>query len=125
MPDFKNSSMNIAATGQGGLGLPDVPYYSADDKQDIRDAYVAHIAKVLELSGVPAADAAGQANAVMAFETRLAKVSKSREEFLRNVQLYYNPVSPAEAEELSPNFPFTKLFASQGWEQPARFPPSI
>src|SRR3546814_10478819 len=57
MPDFKNSSMNIAATGQGGLGLPDVPYYSADDKQDIRDAYVAHIAKVLELSGVPAADA--------------------------------------------------------------------
>src|SRR3546814_6596228 len=41
----------------------DVPYYSADDKQDIRDAYVAHIAKVLELSGVPAADATGQANA--------------------------------------------------------------
>src|SRR3546814_15933904 len=65
---------------------PDVPYYSADDKQDIRDAYVAHIAKVLELSGVPAADAAEQAKAVMAFETRLAKVSKSREEFSRNVE---------------------------------------
>src|SRR3546814_1847992 len=63
------------------------------------------------------ADAAEQAKAVMAFETRLAKVSKSREEFSRNVELYYNPVSPAEADELSPNFPFTKLFESQGVER--------
>src|SRR3546814_12123566 len=41
MPDFKNSSMNIAATGQGGLGLPDVPYYPADEQTEIRDAHVA------------------------------------------------------------------------------------
>ncbi len=56
--DFKDSNMNIALAYQGGLGLPDRSYYFDKDKQPIRDAYVAHAAKVLELSGVPAADAA-------------------------------------------------------------------
>ncbi len=125
MPDFKNSSINIAASGQGGLGLPDSPYYSAPDKQKIRDAYVAHIAKVLELSGVPAAEAASQAKDVMAFETRLAKVSKSREEFSRDVGLYYNPVTLAEADKLSPNFPFTTLFESQDVKLPEKFSLSV
>ncbi|MEF9977886.1 MAG: M13-type metalloendopeptidase [Thermomonas sp.] len=125
MPDFKNSDINIAATGQGGLGLPDVPYYSKAEYQKIRDAYVAYAAKLLELSGVPAADAATQAKDVLAFETRLAKVSKSSEEFSRNVGLYYNPVSPADADKLSPNFPFTKLFESQGVAVPAMFSLSV
>ena len=121
MPDFKNADINIAATGQGGTNLPDTPYYSKPEYQKIRDAYVAHIAKVLELSGVPAADAAKQAKDVLAFETRLAKASLSREEFSRNVELYYNPVSPAEADKLSPNFPFTQLFESQGVKVPEKF----
>ena len=125
MPDFKNSDINIAATGQGGLGLPDVPYYSKPDYQKIRDAYVAYATRLLELSGVPAADAAAQAKDVLAFETRLAKVSKSSEEMSRDVGLYYNPVSPAEADKLSPNFPFTKLFESQGVAVPAMFSLSI
>src|SRR3546814_18378670 len=112
MPDFKNSSMNIAATGQGGLGLPDVPYYSADDQQDIRDAYVAHIAKVLELSGVPAADAAEQATAVMAFATRLAHVPKSSEVFSPNVALYLQPVSSAQLAALVTHLPSTTLSTS-------------
>ena len=125
MPDFKNSEINIAATGQGGLSLPDTPYYSDAKYQKIRDAYVTHVAKVLELSGVPAADAAKQAKDVLAFETRLAKVSKSREDFSRNVSLYYNMVTPAEADKLSPNFPFTKLFESQGVKVPEKFSLSV
>ncbi len=125
MPDFKNSDVNIAATGQGGLGLPDVPYYSKAEYQKIRDAYVAYAAKLLELSGVPAAEAAAQAKDVLAFETRLAKVSKSSEEFSRDVSLYYNPISPAEADKLSPNFPLTKLFESQGVAVPAMFSLSV
>jgi putative endopeptidase len=114
MPDFKDSSVNIAATGQGGLGLPDTTYYSAADKAGIREAYVAHIAKVLELSGVPAEQAQAQAKDVMAFETRIARVSKSREAFSRDVGLYYNPITVAEADKLTPNFPWTTFFESQG-----------
>ena len=120
-PDFKDSTLNIAYAAQGGLGLPDKTYYFDADKKDKRDAYVAHIAKVLELSGVPAADAAKQAKDVMAFETRLAKVSKSNEELSRDVELYYNPVSPADADKLAPNFPWTKFFESQGVAVPKMF----
>lgn len=125
MPDFQDSSINIAATGQGGLGLPDTTYYSDDKHAQIREAYVAHIAKVLELSGVPAADAQQQAKDVMAFETRLAKVSKSRAEFSRDVSLYYNPMQVADADKLTPNFSWTKFFEAQGIEQPKLFSVSV
>ena len=119
--DFKNSSMNIAYAAQGGLGLPDKGYYFDADKKDKLAAYEKHVAKVLELSGVPAADAAKQAKDVVAFETRLAKVSKSSEELSRDVSLYYNPISPAEADKLTPNFPWTKFFESQGVAVPQMF----
>ena len=125
MPDFKDSSMNIAATGQGGLGLPDTTYYADADKQGIRDEYVKHVAKVLELSGVPAADAAAQAKDVLAFETRLAKASKSRAEFSRNVELYYNPMGVADADKLTPGFSWTKFFEAQGIAQPKTFSVSV
>src|SRR5690606_34563862 len=106
---------------QGGLGLPDKTYYFDADKKDKLEAYQAHVAKVLELSGVPAADAAAQAADVVAFETRLAKVSKSSEEMSRDVSLFYNPVTPAEADALAPNFPWTAFFESQGLAAPEKF----
>ncbi len=118
-PDFKNSSMNIAYAFQGGLGLPDPGYYT--DKKDIVAEYEKHIAKVLELSGIGAAEAAKQAKDVIAFETRLAKVSKSSEELSRDAGLSYNPVSLADADKLAPNFPWTKFFESQGVEAPKMF----
>jgi putative endopeptidase len=119
--DFDEPDMNIAYAMQGGLGLPDKTYYFDPEKKAQREAYVAHIAKVLELSGVPADDAARQSRDVMAFETRLAKVSLSSEELSRDVKLYYNPVTPADADALAPNFPWTEFFRSQGLEAPARF----
>jgi putative endopeptidase len=119
--DFKNSSMNMAYATQGGLGLPDKGYYVDKDKADKLAAYQTHVAKVLELSGVPAADAAQQAKDVVAFESRLAKASKSSEELSRDVSLYYNPVSPADADKLTPNFPWTTFFQSQGIQAPATF----
>mgnify|MGYP001107650121 CR=1 FL=1 len=120
-PDFQNPEINIAYASQGGLGLPDSKYYFDADKQAIREAYVAHIAKVLELSGVPADEAARQAADVMAFETRLAKVSKSREELSRDVSLFYNLVEVAEADRLTPNFPWSRFFESQGVAVPEKF----
>ena len=120
-PDFKDSTMNIGYAAQGGLGLPDRGYYFDADKKDKLDAYQVHIAKVLELSGVPVADAGPQAKSVLGFETRLAKVSKSREEMQRDVSIYYNPVSLAAADKLTPNFLWTKFFVSQGLAAPTMF----
>ena len=56
-PDFKDSSIQMAAASQGGTGLPDKTYYFDARYKPIREAYVKHIAKVLELSGIPAASA--------------------------------------------------------------------
>ncbi|MFQ6311915.1 M13 family metallopeptidase [Lysobacter capsici] len=119
--DFKNSSMNIAFATQGGLGLPDKGYYFDKDKHDKLAAYQQHIAKVLELSGVAAADAAQQAKAVIDFETRLARASLSSEQLQRDVALYYQPISVAAANELTPNFSWTKFFESQGVATPTQF----
>src|SRR3546814_13242703 len=74
----------------------------------MRDAYEKHMAKVLELSGIAASDAAKQAKAVLAFETRLAKASKSQEDLSRDMSLYYHPVSIADADQPTPNFPVRK-----------------
>ena len=120
-PDFKDSTMNIASAFQGGLGLPDSTYYSLADKKPIREAYEKHIAKLFELAGTAPADAAKQAATVLAFETRLAKASKSNEQLSRDVELYYHPVKMAEADELSPNFPWSKFFESQKVAAPEFF----
>ncbi|CAM4316221.1 peptidase [Stenotrophomonas lactitubi] len=109
--DYKDSANVIAYVGQGGLGLPEKGYYFDESQAKIRDAYVAYIAQVLTLSGVDAAQAAEQAKAVMAFETRLAKASMSRIE-MRDPAKRYNPLSAADADKLTPNFSWTALFDS-------------
>ncbi|HEX7803123.1 MAG TPA: M13-type metalloendopeptidase [Pseudoxanthomonas sp.] len=112
--DFADSTKNIAYAMQGGLGLPDPEYYSSPANKKELQAYEAHIAKTLELSGIPAADAATQAKSVIAFETRLAKHSKTSTELSRDTKLYDNPVTLAEADALTPNFSWTEFFKSQG-----------
>ncbi|KAG1402513.1 hypothetical protein G6F59_012889 [Rhizopus arrhizus] len=111
----------MAYASQGGLGLPDTTYYTDAKNADKLKAYQAHVAKVLELSGVAAADAAKQAEDVVKFETRLAKASKSRVELSRNVELFYNPVTLADADKLTPNFSWTEFCKSQGVAAPEKF----
>ncbi len=51
--DFKNSSQVIAEVDQGGLGLPDRDYYLKTDAKsvELRQAYVAHVQKMLRTAG--------------------------------------------------------------------------
>ena len=119
--DFKNPTMNMAYASQGGLGLPDTTYYTAANRKDKLDAYQAHVANILKLIGVPEADAAKQAADVVAFEKRLAAASFSSEQLSRDTELYYNPVSLADADKLTPNFSWTEFFKSQGVAAPATF----
>ncbi len=121
--DFSDSSVNIAYVTQGGLGLPDRNYYLGDREDHVkaREAYLEHIANILTLSGVDQPTAAEQARAVMAFETRLAGASLSREELSRDVSKWYNPVDLAAADQVSPNFPWSRFFESQGVAAPTMF----
>lgn len=109
--DYKHSEQMIAYAGQGGLGLPEKGYYTDPAQARIREQYVAYIARVLELSGVPAAQAATQAKAVMAFETRLAAASLSRIE-LRDPAKRYNPVDVAGANAVTPHFDWQAFFSA-------------
>ncbi|AOH36539.1 M13 family metallopeptidase [Luteimonas sp. JM171] len=120
-PDFKDSAVNIAYASQGGLGLPDKTYYFEENHADKLAAYEQHVARVLELSGIEAAQAASLAADVVAFETRLADKSRSRVEMARDAELFYNPVSMEEADALTPNFPWTAFFESQGVDTPEMF----
>lgn len=119
--DFKNSDQNIAYATQGGLGLPDKTYYFDEDKADKKEAYLKHIARMLELSGMSSEEAATQAKDVLAFETRLAQASRSREELSRDVSLWYHPITLDEADALVPAFPWSRFFDAQGIERPERF----
>jgi putative endopeptidase len=121
--DFKDATRVIAYAGQGGLGLPDRDYYLSEreDHLKARAGYQQHVAAVFVLAGVDAAQAAARAAAVLAFETRLARVSMSSEELSRDVAKYYNPVSIAEADALTPAFPWSRFFESQGLALPEMF----
>jgi putative endopeptidase len=118
IPDANNPRTNMAYAMQGGLGLPDASFYADDAAKDV---YRAHVAKVLELSGVPAADAAVQAQNVVAFETRLAGVSLSMEELESGYAALYNPLAPAAADAVTPNFRWTDFFLAQGIALPQTF----
>jgi putative endopeptidase len=69
--DAKQSNRYIAYIEQGGLGLPDESYYREPKYDDLRKAYVSHIAKMLELAAVPEPQKA--AERIMAIETAVAK----------------------------------------------------
>jgi endothelin-converting enzyme/putative endopeptidase len=62
-PDPDNARRNIANLDQGGLGLPEKDFYFRSDarSEEIRQKYVAHIGKMLELSGTVPSVAAKQA----------------------------------------------------------------
>ncbi|KZC32757.1 UNVERIFIED_ORG: peptidase, partial [Rhodanobacter sp. FW104-R5] len=111
--DFQHADMQIAYAFEAGLGLPTKDYYSDAKYKDIRDAYVAYIAKALELTGVAEADARKQADDVLAFETRLAAASLSPVE-ARKPENQYHFVSVKDADKATPHFSWDKFFAAQG-----------
>ena len=111
--DYKDARTQIASVDQGGLSLPTTDYYTKADYQDIRDAYVKHVANLFVLTGVSADDAAKKAANVLAFETRLAEHSIPRVE-MRKPENQYHFASVEEANTVTPHFDWNAFFASQG-----------
>jgi putative endopeptidase len=75
--DFVDASLVVSYYYAGGLGLPERDYYTRTDDKSVeqRKQYVDHVHKMFVLAGESEADAARDADAVLAMETRLAKVS--------------------------------------------------
>ena len=111
--DYKNAKVQIAFAFQSGLGLPTPDYYTdAKDKQ-VREDYVKYMAKLFELTGTPAKQAAQQAELAMKLETQLATHSITRVE-MRKPENQYHFVSVAEADKVTPHFDWNAFFKSQG-----------
>jgi putative endopeptidase len=110
--DFKHADMQIGFANEGGLGLPTKDYYTKPDYKAIRDAYVAYIAKALQLTGVSETDAKKQADDVLKFETQLAAASLSPVEE-RDTKNEYHFVTVKEADKVTPHFNWEKFFAAQ------------
>lgn len=104
--DDKISSKNALFLHQGGLGLGQQEYYLNADKESvrIRNAYVAHLTKMLSLSKI-----SGSAKAIMQLETTLAKQSRKLED-LRDPQMNYNKMPIKQLNALTPHINWTTLF---------------
>jgi len=115
LQDFKDSTQQIGAAFQAGLGMPDRDYYvNSDEKsQQLRDAYVAHIRKMFVLLGDADSVAAEEAKTVMALETKLAQSSMTRVE-QRNPDNIYHKMTTAEVQSLTPNFSWVSYFRAIG-----------
>ncbi|MCE4290713.1 M13 family metallopeptidase [Xanthomonas hortorum pv. vitians] len=113
--DLHDASLQIAFADEGGLALPSKDYYSAPDYAAVRTAYLAYIAKSLELAGSSADEAKTQAKDVLALETRLASASLAPVD-QRNPKNMYHFVSVAEADKATPHFSWTRFLATQDVE---------
>lgn len=111
--DQRNSTMEIASFYQGGLGLPDVDYYTNDDERSVklRNKYSIHLAKMFQLMGNDKANAIQRAETVLKMETSLARISKTRLE-RRDPIANYNKMSLSELKTLSPDFDWDLYFTT-------------
>jgi len=109
-PDFKNSTQNILALEQGGLGLPERDYYTRTDSAStkLRALYLDHIGKLLALSGESQAKATHDAERVLDIETQLAKASLTNTE-RRDPKKLYHPMTVAEVDSIAPALYFSEF----------------
>ncbi len=117
--DQQNSSMTIANLYQGGIGLPDVDYYTndSDESKKIRAAYVEHLTQMFILVGNKKQLAKEKAMVVLDIETQLAKVSKTRLQ-RRDPNANFNKMSVDELAALSPQYNWSQYFVEIGISNP-------
>lgn len=115
MADVKNSDQVILNLYQGGLGLPEVEYYTLNDPQmvETRAEYVKYVAKMLTFAGDNQADVVKEAEAILDLETRFAKVSMTLME-RRDAEANYNKMSIADLKKRAPNFDWDTYFTAIG-----------
>lgn len=116
--DFADASQIIAFAVAGGLGLPDRDYYSKTDakSEEIRQKYVAHVAKMLELLGDPGENAKHEAETIMRIETALAKASLTRVE-QRDPHNLFHKMDRKGLRSLAPDFDWNQYLKTAGLDK--------
>jgi putative endopeptidase len=95
--DPGNPERYLAFFEQGGLSLPDESYYREEHFAPIRDAYVVHVRKMLELAGLD--DGEERAKRIFELETEIAKTHWDKVAS-RDSEKTYNPMTWADASAI-------------------------
>jgi len=117
--DDKNSAKNALQFMQGGLGLGDRDYYFNTDAEtvSIRNEYINHIQKILELAGQKPDEAIKSAASIMKLETELAKASRKMEA-LRDPVKNYNKMDVSQFKKITPNIDWNTTLKDLGIAKP-------
>lgn len=111
--DEKDPDRYAVNINQAGLGMPDRDYYLKPDAKfaETRAAYKAYIAQMLGM--VKYANPAAAADAIMAFETKIAELSWPIEK-LRDRDANYNAKNRAQLMAFAPDFPWNETLGAAG-----------
>ncbi|HEY2070334.1 MAG TPA: M13 family metallopeptidase [Rhizomicrobium sp.] len=112
-PGFADSAHYTPYLLQGGLGIPSRDYYLTDNPKmaAVRDAYKAHIAKLLTLAGYK--DAGAKAQAIFGLEMKIAAAQESIVES-QDVVKANNPWARADFAKKAPGLDWDAFFMSAG-----------
>ncbi|HEU4669443.1 MAG TPA: M13 family metallopeptidase [Dyella sp.] len=110
---LEDPSQNIAYLLQGGLALPSRDYYLSDDASTkaIRDQYHAYVVALLKLAGDRNAE--GEANTILALETKIAKAQTSLVDS-QDVHKANNLWSMADFAKKAPGLDWSAYFKAAG-----------
>jgi putative endopeptidase len=95
--DPGNPERYLAFFEQGGLSLPDESYYRDEQFAAVRDAYVKHVQRMLDLAGISGSEE--RAQRVFDLETDIAKTHWDKVTS-RDSEKTYNPMTWEEASKL-------------------------
>ena len=111
IPDPSRPEINVMYLGQAGLGLPDRDYYLTDTFKPQLAAYRAYIERTFTMVGSP--EPAKLADAVMAFESAIAKVSWPAAD-RRDIDKINNPMTIAELQAYAPGMNWDAYLTASG-----------
>jgi putative endopeptidase len=106
-PDPADPGTNTLFLGQAGLGLPDRDYYLTPTFKPQLDAYRTYIERTLHMIGDT--QSSTHADAVVAFETAVAKVSWAVAD-RRDIDKVINPMTVAELQAYAPGLNWDVYF---------------
>jgi predicted metalloendopeptidase len=109
--DARNPTRYLFRFVQSGLSFSDRDYYLKDTTEfkDLRAKFRAHVEKILKLAGF--ADAASQADRVLAFETKIAQAHWPLEK-ARDDELTYNLFKRGDFDAKAPGFAWAALLSA-------------
>lgn len=118
--DARNPTQYAVGIGFDGMGLPDRDYYivDSDNNLEIRAKYRQYLATVLGAAGY--SDPSAAAEAVYAFEHKVAQLEWARQIF-RKPTLTYNELTPDDLAGFAGDFPIAALLEAAQLDGQSRF----